>query len=206
MYGVRGATTAGGLFVLPSFVLLCGMSASTSSTAKWRLWRASFELGAAVIALVAAAVLRVGGRVITTPAAFAVAAIAFGAIVVGVPFLAVVALAAFAGYLAGRVRPGLLAKPSRYEDDAPEPTRAETRLWRRFAKSLVIWLVPAGLLLAGGLVAELAGFFTLAALVTFGGAYAVLPFVANAAVNRFDWLSADDMVAGLASGSRRPAP
>ena len=160
-----------------------------------------------MIALVAAAVLRVGGRVITTPAAFAVAAIAFGAIVVGVPFLAVVALAAFAGYLAGRVRPGLLAKPSRYEDDAPEPTRAETRLWRRFAKSLVIWLVPVGLLLlAGGLVAELAGFFTLAALVTFGGAYAVLPFVANAAVNRFDWLSADDMVAGLAPRESTPGP
>ena len=111
-----------------------------------------------MIALVAAAVLRVGGRVITTPAAFAVAAIAFSAIVVGVPFLAVVALAALAGHLAGRVRPGLLAKPSRYEDDVSEPTRAETRLWRRFAKSLVIWFVPVGLLLlAGGLVAELQG-------------------------------------------------
>jgi chromate transporter len=75
----------------------------------------------------------------------------------------------------------------------------ERGLRRRFAITLLIWLVPlALLLLAGGLVAELAGFFTLAALVTFGGAYAVLPFVADAAVNRFGWLSADDMVAGLA--------
>ncbi|MCI0634296.1 MAG: chromate transporter, partial [Actinobacteria bacterium] len=54
--------------------------------------------------------------------------------------------------------------------------------------------------------AELAGFFTLAALVTFGGAYAVLPFVADAAVNRFGWLSADDMVAGLALGESTPGP
>ena len=74
-------------------------------------------------------------------------------------------------------------------------------------KSLVIWLVPVGLLLlAGGLVAELAGFFTLAALVTFGGAYAVLPFVAHSAVDRFGWLSADDMVAGLALGESTPGP
>ena len=62
------------------------------------------------------------------------------------------------------------------------------------------------LLVGGGLVAELAGFFTLAALVTFGGAYAVLPFVAQAAVERFGWLSADDMVAGLALGESTPGP
>jgi chromate transporter len=78
---------------------------------------------------------------------------------------------------------------------------------RRFVKTLPIWLVPLSLLLlVGGLVAELAGFFTLAALVTFGGAYAVLPFVADAAVNRFGWLSADDMVAGLALGESTPGP
>jgi chromate transporter len=74
-------------------------------------------------------------------------------------------------------------------------------------KTLLVWLVPlAALLLAGGLVAELAGFFTIAALVTFGGAYAVLPFVADAAVNRFGWLTADDMVAGLALGESTPGP
>ena len=74
-------------------------------------------------------------------------------------------------------------------------------------KMLLLWLVPvAVLLLAGGLVADLAGFFTLAALVTFGGAYAVLPFVATAAVDRFGWLTADDMVAGLALGESTPGP
>jgi chromate transporter len=74
-------------------------------------------------------------------------------------------------------------------------------------KALLLWLVPlAVLLVAGGLVGELAGFFTLAALVTFGGAYAVLPFVASAAVDRFGWLTADDMVAGLALGESTPGP
>jgi chromate transporter len=58
----------------------------------------------------------------------------------------------------------------------------------------------------GGLVGQLAGFFTLAALVTFGGAYAVLPFVASAAVNHYGWLSAQDMVAGLALGESTPGP
>ena len=62
------------------------------------------------------------------------------------------------------------------------------------------------MLLAGRrLVGQLAGFFTLAALITFGGAYAVLPFVASAAVNHYGWLSSHDMVAGLALGNRRPA-
>jgi chromate transporter len=78
---------------------------------------------------------------------------------------------------------------------------------RRFAKGLVIWLVPVALLvLAGGLVGQLAGFFTIAALVTFGGAYAVLPFVANAAVNHYGWLTSKDMVAGLALGESTPGP
>ena len=208
MYGVRGAITAGGLFVLPSFVLLCVMSAVYVEYGEVAAVAGVVRgLGAAVIALIAAAVLRVGGRVIKTPAGLAIAAIAFVLMIVGAPFLAVIAVAALVGYAIGRTKPELLAEPSSYEDDAPEPIRAETRLRRRFVKSLLIWLVPVGLLLlAGGLVAELAGFFTVAALVTFGGAYAVLPFVAQAAVDRFDWLSADDMVAGLALGESTPGP
>ncbi len=71
----------------------------------------------------------------------------------------------------------------------------------------MIWLVPvACCVLAGGLVGQLAGFFTIAALVTFGGAYAVLPFVANAAVNHYGWLTSKDMVAGLALGESTPGP
>jgi chromate transporter len=208
MYGVRGAITAGGLFVLPSFVLLCVMSAIYVEyggvTAVEGVVRG---LGAAVIALVAAAVLRVGGRVFHTPAALALAGLAFGLLIMGVAFPLIIALAGFVGFAAGRRRPGLLGAQSGDEGDDAEEPRAESGLRRRFVKALLIWLVPLSLLLlAGGLVADLAGFFTLAALVTFGGAYAVLPFVADAAVNHFGWLSPDDMVAGLALGESTPGP
>ena len=101
-------------------------------------------LGAAVIALVAAAVLRVGSRVIHTPAALALAAVAFGLIVAGVPFPLIIALAALAGYLAGARRPGLFGKPSDHvsEEDAADDLSRETGLRRRFVKTLLLWLVP----------------------------------------------------------------
>lgn len=208
MYGVRGAITAGGLFVLPSFVLLCVMSAIYVEYGEVASVAGVVRgLGAAVIALVAAAVLRVGGRVIHTPAALALAALAFGLIVVGVPFPLIVALAGLLGFAAGRGRPTLLGKPADHGDESPDEVRPERGLRRRFVKTLLIWLIPLSLLLlAGGLVADLAAFFTLAALVTFGGAYAVLPFVADAAVNHFGWLTPDDMVAGLALGESTPGP
>jgi chromate transporter len=209
MYGVRGAITAGGLFVLPAFVLLCFMSAIYVEYGEVAAVAGIVRgLGAAVIALVAAAVIRIGGRVIHTLGALALAAAAFGLIVAGVPFPLIVAGAALAGYLAARRRPGLLGRPAdRAGEEEPSEAPRETGLRRRFVKTLLLWLVPvAALLLAGGLVAELAGFFTLAALVTFGGAYAVLPFVATAAVDRFGWLTADDMVAGLALGESTPGP
>jgi chromate transporter len=208
MYGVRGALTAGGLFVLPSFVLLCVMSAIYVEYGEVAAVAGVVRgLGAAVIALVAAAVIRVAGRVIHTPAALALAIAAFAMLVVGVPFPLIVALAALAGYAAARRWPTLLGKSSSHGDDDSGEPKPESGLRRRFVKTLLVWLVPVSLLLlVGGLVAELAGFFTVAALVTFGGAYAVLPFVADAAVNRFGWLSADDMVAGLALGESTPGP
>ena len=209
MYGVRGAITAGGLFVLPSFVLLCVMSAIYVEYGEVAAVEGVVRgLGAAVIALVAAAVIRVGGRVIHTLAALVLAAAAFALLVASVPFPIIVALAALAGYLAGTRRPGLLGASSEHEEETEaERPPLEKGLRRRFVKTLLIWLVPLALLLAaGGLVAELAGFFTVAALVTFGGAYAVLPFVATAAVERFGWLTADDMVAGLALGESTPGP
>ena len=112
-------------------------------------------LGAAVIALVAAAVIRVGGRVIHTPAAFGMAAAGFGLIIAGVPFPIIIAVAALAGYLAGKRNPRLLGKPGGHGADE-EPAEApppDSGLRRRFLKTLAIWLVPVAiLLLAGGFV------------------------------------------------------
>jgi chromate transporter len=210
MYGVRGAITSGGLFVLPSFVLLCGMSAIYVEYGEVAAVAGIVRgLGAAVIALVAAAVIRVGGRVIHTPTAIAMAAVAFGLIVAGVPFPIIIAVAALAGYVTGRANPQLLGKPIGHGDGEgePQPIPQAGAGLRRVGQALLIWLVPvAALLLVGGLVAQLAGFFTLAALVTFGGAYAVLPFVASAAVTHYGWLTSKDMVAGLALGESTPGP
>jgi chromate transporter len=208
LYGVRGAITSGGLFVLPSFVLLCVMSGIYVEFGDVTVVEGVVAgLGAAVVALVAAAVLRVGSRVIHTAPAVGLAALAFAAIVLGVPFPIIIAIAAVIGYLAGRANPALLGRPKSHGDDDDTAAAASTRLGRRFVRALAIWLVPVALLLlVGGVVGELAGFFTLAALVTFGGAYAVLPFVANAAVNHYGWLTSKDMVAGLALGESTPGP
>src|SRR5436190_14718507 len=113
--------------------------------------------------------------------------------------------------MAGRSNPALLGRPASHggdeEDDDAAAQHIGVSVRRRLAKGLVIWLVPvAVLVLVGGLAGQLASFFTLAALITFGGAYAVLPFVASAAVNHYGWLSSKDMVAGLALGESTPGP
>jgi chromate transporter len=208
LHGVRGAVAAGGLFVLPSFVLLCVMSGVYVEYGDVAAVAGAVRgLAAAVIALVVAALLRVGRRVITTPAAATLAAAAFAGLLVSVPFPALLAAAALIGYAAARWRPSLLGRAAEHADDATSEARPEAGLRRRFATTLALWLTSVALLLlVGGVVTELAAFFTVAALVTFGGAYAVLPFVAQAAVERFEWLTAADMVAGLALGESTPGP
>jgi chromate transporter len=211
LYGVRGAITSGGLFVAPSFALLCLMSGIYVEYGDVTVVEGVVSgLGAAVVALVTAAVLRVGSRVIHTQVAVALAAAAFAAIVVGVPFPIIIAIAGGLGYVAGRSNPKLLGRPASHGDDEAEADAVplnDVSVRRRLMKGLVIWLVPVAVLVAvGGVVGELAGFFTIAALVTFGGAYAVLPFVANAAVNHYGWLTSKDMVAGLALGESTPGP
>jgi chromate transporter len=208
LYGVRGAITSGGLFVAPSFAVLCVMSGIYVEYGNVTVVAGAVRgLGSAVVALVAAAIIRVGSRVIHTPAAVVLAAASFVLIGAGLPFPAIVAAAAIVGYAAGRVNPALLGRPSGHGDDGDEADPAPVNLWRRFAAGLLIWLIPVAALVAiGGLVGDLAGFFTVAALVTFGGAYAVLPFVASQAVNHYGWLSSRDMVAGLALGESTPGP
>jgi chromate transporter len=211
LYGVRGAITSGSLFVLPSFVLLCAMSGVYVEFGNVTVVEGVVRgLGAAVVALVAAAVIRVGGRVIHTAAALALAAAAFVLIMLTVPFPVVLIAAALIGYFGGRFNPSLLGRPSGHGGEGEmeaEQSPADVHLRRRFVRALIIWLVPVtALVLIGGVIGDLAGFFTVAALVTFGGAYAVLPFVATQAVNHYGWLSSKDMVAGLALGESTPGP
>src|SRR3982750_3111266 len=128
LYGVRGAITSGGLFVLPSFVILCAMSAVYVEYGNVTVVEGIVSgLGAAVVALVAAAVIRVGSRVVHTKAAIGLAIVAFAAIVAGVPFPIIIALAALIGYLAGRSNPALLGRPACHSDDSDDdPAAAHT--------------------------------------------------------------------------------
>src|SRR5207253_1967458 len=115
--------------------------------------------GAAVVALVAAAVLRVGSRVIHSAAAAALALLSFAAILAGVPFPVILVVAGLAGWQAGKRNPALLRRDAEHGDAEPDgepdvPVSIRTRLW----KALVIWLIPVALLVAaGGVLGELAG-------------------------------------------------
>src|SRR4029079_9819537 len=125
MYGVRGAITAGGLFVAPSFVLLCGMSAIYVEYGEVTAIAGVVRgLGAAVIALVAAALIRIGGRVIHDAAGVVLAAAAFLLIVVEVPFPIVIAAAALVGYLVGRRGHPLLPDADPHVPGGGEPAHA----------------------------------------------------------------------------------
>ena len=207
LHGIRGAIAAGGLFVLPSFVLLCGLSfvyvqfgdvAEVAGVVR--------GLSGAVVGLVLAALIRVGSRVARTPLTIGVAAVAFGALMLGVPFPLILVAAAVCAIVLQRVKPG--AFPGLGHGGAPEPEAAAIATSvRRNGVVLAAWIAPVlALLVLGGVIADLAGFFSLAALVTFGGAYAVLPFVADQAVNHFGWLTSKDVVAGLALGETTPGP
>lgn len=212
LHGLRGAVAAGGLFVLPSFVLLCGLSFVYVEYGDVpEVAGAVRGLSGAVVGLVLAALVRIGGRVAKTAVAIGLAAAAFGLFMAGVPFPLVLLAAAVAAVLFEAKLPGSfpgLGHGEAVSIDDPDSLAATTGgPLRSMTGSVLIWLGAVGaLLLAGGVVADLAGFFSLAALVTFGGAYAVLPFVADQAVNHFHWLTARDMVAGLALGETTPGP
>ena len=209
LHGVRGALASGGLFILPSLLLIIALSwiymAFGETGVVTGIVRA---LGGAVVALVVAAGIRMGRKVVRTRWTLAIAVIAGVSMLLGALFPILVVLGALAGYLIGRFRPAALV-PLEDQEDPGEPPHPVDRpaLFRRAVIGTAIWLgALVALLAVGGVVAELTGFFTIVALVTFGGAYAVLPFVAAAAVGRFGWLTPEQMIAGLALGETTPGP
>lgn len=222
--GTRGGLVAGTLFVLPGMLALLALSAiyvafgdSTAVTALFA------GLAPAVLAIVAQAVIRVGGRAFGHPALIALAVAAFAALTVfAVPFPIVIAAAAVAGWALGRWAPHTTraTRGREKEGDAPAPLipddalHAERPSRAHAAKVLVIGLLAWGLPLAA--VAALTGthsvfteqglFFSGAAVVTFGGAYAVLAYVAQRAVETYGWLAPGEMVRGLALAETTPGP
>ena len=209
LHGVRGAIASGGLFILPSLLLIIALSWMYMTLGETSIVTGIVRaLGGAVIALVVAAGLRMGRKVVRTRWTLGIGVLAAAAMLLGTPFPILVVVGGLAGILIGRASPAALV-PLEDQEDPGEPPHAVDRrvLIRRAAIGAALWLGAVGALLAvGGVVAELTGFFTIVALVTFGGAYAVLPFVAAAAVGRFGWLTPEQMIAGLALGETTPGP
>ena len=244
MHGVRGGLVAGGLFLLPSVIVLIALSSIYVLWGQLPLLAAVFwALKPAVLAIVVQAGWRLGRRTLHTQPLVWLAVVAFLAFsVLQWPYPLVIALAALAGWAAGRWQPTWLALPEAqtpvvafqnpsqpnpivetstgdvgedfiHGDATPTPAHARFSK-RHLALTLLVWGCALGLpLLALGLIngwdgplVAMGRFFSQVALVTFGGAYAVLPYVAKAAVGHFDWLSASQMVDGLALGETTPGP
>jgi chromate transporter len=225
LHRTRGGLIAGGLFVLPSLFILVALSWIYVAFGTLPAVAGAFAaVKPAVVAIIVQAAHRLGTRALKTPAAWAIAALSFGAMVMAVPFPIVVAGAALAGVVFARLAPGQLrhgpahgavpapAAPAVIDDDTPTPPHARfrvARLVRVVGVGLALWAMPLALLASPQgepTLARMAWFFTKAALLTFGGAYAVLPYVVQGAVHEHGWLTAAQMIDGLALGETTPGP
>ncbi len=220
--GIRGALVAGVLFVLPGVVALLVLSGVYVAFGETSVVEALFlGLAPAVIAIVIQAVARVGHKGLTHPALVGLAVASFVALTFfGVPFPAVVLAAALVGWLLGRFIPNLTTPREPAADDGPRPLisddalHAESPSARRSATiltvGLVLWAGPVAATAAAfgrdSIFVDQGLFFSGAAVVTFGGAYAVLAYVAQSAVHVYGWLAPGEMVRGLAMAETTPGP
>ncbi|MRD46908.1 chromate efflux transporter [Caenimonas koreensis DSM 17982] len=233
MHRTWGGIVAGALFVLPSLFILIGLSWIYAAYGHVT-WIAGLFYGIkpAVAALVLQAVWRIGSRTLKdprrVPLLWLIALVSFMAIAwLNVPFPWVVLGAAIAGAAGGRWLPaqfnagaGHAAAKTKtagerfiIDDDTPTPghaTFSARRLAAVIAAGALLWALPLGAIVAtrgwDDTLAQMGWFFTKAALLTFGGAYAVLPYVYQGAVEHFQWLTAAQMIDGLALGETTPGP
>ncbi len=227
MHKTRGGIAAGVLFVLPSLLLLILLSWIYLAYGQLPVVAAIFYgIKPAVTALVLHASHRIGSRALKNAWQWGIAAAAFvGIFALGLPFPLILLLAALTGYFGARLAPQSFAPgsgqgavsldygPALIDDDTTTPEHAlfsRQRFARVLLGGLAIWLAAIGLLLGlygwQGSLTQMAWFFTKAALLTFGGAYAVLPYVYQGAVEQQHWLSAAQMIDGLALGETTPGP
>ncbi len=208
--GTPGALFAGIGFLLPALALMLGLAWVYVTYGDLAWISAILEgLSWAVVGILAAALLRMAGRAIRAPLQALLAAAAFLALsVFGVPFPAVVLGAGLLGLLASRRSAGTVQAEQIPAAPRVAPSRARTL--RVLAVGLLVWLGPLALVAllsgSGSVFAEQATFFSIMALVTFGGAYAVLAYVQQAAVGRLGWVSAAEMAVGLSLAETTPGP
>ncbi|EHM01309.1 chromate transporter, CHR family [Acetobacteraceae bacterium AT-5844] len=220
LHGVRGGVVAGTLFVLPGMAVMLGLSVLYATLGQVPAVEALFfGLKCAVFVLVVEALLRVARRALKTNAAWALAAAAFLALhVFGLPFPTVVLTAALIGYLVpGAFRGGghgaAKEGPPALLDavlaaDPDRPARMAASAWWAGWAAVAAWLLPVAILMStgAGVFADVAWFFSKMAVVTVGGAYAVLAYVAQQAVEHYGWLTSDQMLVGLGLAETTPGP
>jgi len=227
MHRSWGGVVAGVLFVLPSLFILVALSWVYIAYGDVA-WVAGLFYGIkpAVAAIVLQAAHRIGARALKNPWLWGIAAAAFVAMFgLQVPFPFIVGAAALAGLAGGYVAPAAFELagghrvgqasygPALIDDHTPTPEHARFH-WPRLARVLALgaflWAAPMGLLAMyfgwDHTLTQMAWFFTKAALLTFGGAYAVLPYVYQGAVDHYGWLSPAQMMDGLALGETTPGP
>ena len=227
MHRTWGGIIAGGLFVLPSLFILIGLSWVYIAFGDVPLVAGLFYgIKPAVTAIVFQAAHRIGSRALKNNVLWAIAAASFVAIfALNVPFPAIVAAAAAIGYFGGRIAPDKFKAGGGHgkadksfgraliDDDTPTPEHA-LFAWSKLAKvaliGMLLWLVPMAVLTVRygweHTLTQMGWFFTKAALLTFGGAYAVLPYVYQGAVDGYGWLTPTQMIDGLALGETTPGP
>jgi chromate transporter len=222
LHRTAGGLAAGVLFVLPGAGVVLALSVLYAKAHELPWVAALFAgLKPAVLAVVLEAVLRIGRRALRTRFLVGLAALAFVAIfALHVPFPAIVAGAAAIGFAAARLRPGWLPAPRHEPGDegaadrravsAPHTQPSRARALRTLAVWGPLWGVPvAGLHVLLGpeaVFSRIALFFSQAAVVTFGGAYAVLAYLAQAAVSSYGWLAPGEMLDGLGLAETTPGP
>lgn len=222
-----GGVVAGALFVAPSLFILISLAWVYVAFGNVPIVAALFYgIKPAITAIVIHAAYRIGSRSLTNGILFSIAVASFLAIfVVGIPFPVIIIFAAIIGFLGGRYAPEKFASgsghaaanksfgPAIIDDNTPIPEHARfkwSRLLRALAIGMMLWVVPISLLALylgwNHTLTQMSWFFTKAALVTFGGAYAVLPYVYQGAVSHYGWATPHQMIDGLALGETTPGP
>jgi chromate transporter len=211
-FGVRGGLVAGILFVLPGALVMLGLSLLYALGRGVPLIDAAlFGIKAAVLVIVVEALIRIGRRALKTNVMLAIAGAAFvGIFFFAIPFPLIVAIAALAGYLVARRDPAQLGLAEKHDGIAAPP---EGR-WRQFmiasVVGLTVWWTPVALaaLLFGPahVLTDIGVFFSKLAVVSFGGAYALLAYMAQEAVQTYGWMTAPEMVDGLGLAETTPGP
>ena len=227
MHGTKGGIVAGALFVVPSLFILMALSWIYMAFGNVpAVQGVLYGIKPAVTAIVLFAAYRIGSRALQNAWLWAIAAASFIAIfALRVPFPAIVLGAALVGATGGKFAPGKFSMggghggarpgygPALIDDTTPTPAHARFR-WARLVNlalsGLALWAAALAMLAWRygweGAFTQMGWFFTKAALLTFGGAYAVLPYVYQGGVEHYGWLSATQMIDGLALGETTPGP